>query len=272
MVSRADTAAQPGLGTAEPRESWFAQDADRVVAAVDSDAEHGMSASEATLTKVLGIIAWTAVAFIVVVGALRGMSLSQLLLLGTAMAISAIPTVMPAFVSGLLSFGARELARGRSRAHPVDGALPAVLRHGSGGRRDRGRPGRSGRHAQATPRPEGPDHQPRGRPVLGPLRGSPLPGRADPSGGGTGPTEHGPAEQVVDHDLRRDGARYRLQRGDQPAGPGSQQWLACIGLALLPLVVEAGKVIRRRHTTQPAPVNPQRAVAPGRALSAAGVS
>jgi Ca2+-transporting ATPase len=67
-----------------------------------------------TLTKVLGVIAWTAVAFIVVVGAFRGMSLSQLLLLGTAMAISAIPTGMPAFVSGLLSFGARELAQSKA--------------------------------------------------------------------------------------------------------------------------------------------------------------
>jgi P-type Ca2+ transporter type 2C len=67
-----------------------------------------------TLTKVLGVIAWTAVAFIVVVGALRGMSLAQLLLLGTAMAISAIPTGMPAFVSALLSYGAKELAQSKA--------------------------------------------------------------------------------------------------------------------------------------------------------------
>ena len=63
-----------------------------------------------TLTKVLGVIAWTAVAFIVVVGAVRGLGLSDLLLLGTAMAISAIPTGMPAFVSALLSHGAKQLA------------------------------------------------------------------------------------------------------------------------------------------------------------------
>ena len=63
-----------------------------------------------SLTKVLGIIAWTAVAFIVVIGLLRGMPMSQLLLLGTAMAISAIPTGLPAFVSGLLSMGAKQLA------------------------------------------------------------------------------------------------------------------------------------------------------------------
>ncbi len=66
------------------------------------------------LTKVLGIIAWTAVAFIVIVGALRGMEVTQLLLLGTAMAISAIPTGLPAFVSGMLSYGAKQLAAAKA--------------------------------------------------------------------------------------------------------------------------------------------------------------
>ena len=63
-----------------------------------------------SLTKVLGIIAWTAVAFIFVVGLARGMDAEELFLLGTAMAISAIPTGLPAFVSGLLSLGAKQLA------------------------------------------------------------------------------------------------------------------------------------------------------------------
>jgi Ca2+-transporting ATPase len=63
-----------------------------------------------SLTKVLGVIAWSAVALIVVVGLLRGLKANELLLLGTAMAISAIPTGMPAFVSGLLSYGAKQLA------------------------------------------------------------------------------------------------------------------------------------------------------------------
>ena len=63
-----------------------------------------------SLTKVLGIIAWAAVAFIFVVGLLRGMDAQELFLLGTAMAISAIPTGLPAFVSGLLSLGAKQLA------------------------------------------------------------------------------------------------------------------------------------------------------------------
>jgi P-type Ca2+ transporter type 2C len=66
------------------------------------------------LTRVLGVIAWTAVAFIVVVGWVRGMELSQLLVLGTAMAISAIPTGLPAFVSGLLSYGAKQLAEAKA--------------------------------------------------------------------------------------------------------------------------------------------------------------
>ena len=63
-----------------------------------------------SLTYVLGFIAWGAVAFIVIVGVARGETFSDVLLLGTAMAISAIPTGMPAFVSGLLSMGAKQLA------------------------------------------------------------------------------------------------------------------------------------------------------------------
>ncbi len=62
------------------------------------------------LTSVIGVVAWSAVAVIVVVGLIRGLPLSDVLLLGVAMAISAIPTGMPAFVSALLSQGARKLA------------------------------------------------------------------------------------------------------------------------------------------------------------------
>ncbi len=68
----------------------------------------------ASLTKVLGLIAWGAVAFIVVVGVARGMAFSEVMLIGTAMAISAIPTGMPAFVSGLLSLGAKQLAEAKA--------------------------------------------------------------------------------------------------------------------------------------------------------------
>src|SRR5262245_38328325 len=67
-----------------------------------------------SLTKVLGTIAWTAVAIIVVVGLLRGLSASDVLLLGTAMAISAIPTGLPTFVSAMLSYGAKQLAEAKA--------------------------------------------------------------------------------------------------------------------------------------------------------------
>ena len=67
-----------------------------------------------SLTKVLAIIAWSAVAFIFVVGLARGEPAKQLLVLGTAMAIAAIPTGMPAFVSGLLSMGAKQLAESKA--------------------------------------------------------------------------------------------------------------------------------------------------------------
>ncbi|WP_072804219.1 cation-translocating P-type ATPase [Rhodococcoides yunnanense] len=63
-----------------------------------------------SLTKVLGIIAWTAVALIVVLGVVRGQSLSTVLLLGISMGVSAIPTGLPTFVQAMLAFGARQLA------------------------------------------------------------------------------------------------------------------------------------------------------------------
>lgn len=63
------------------------------------------------LTRVIGIVAWTAVAVIVLIGALRGQELSELLFLGTAVAISAIPTGLPTFVQSLLSWGATRLSQ-----------------------------------------------------------------------------------------------------------------------------------------------------------------
>ena len=63
-----------------------------------------------SLTKVLGIIAWTAVAIIVIIGVLRGDSVTTLLLLGISMGVSAIPTGLPTFVQAMLAFGARQLA------------------------------------------------------------------------------------------------------------------------------------------------------------------
>jgi Ca2+-transporting ATPase len=67
-----------------------------------------------SLTKILGVIAWGAVAIIVAIGAMRGLESSELLLLGTAMAISAIPTGMPTFVQGILSYGSKQLAEAKA--------------------------------------------------------------------------------------------------------------------------------------------------------------
>lgn len=66
------------------------------------------------LTGVLGVIAWSAVALIVVVGLSRDLSAGEVLLLGTAMAISAIPTGLPTFVQAMLSYGAKKLAEAKA--------------------------------------------------------------------------------------------------------------------------------------------------------------
>lgn len=63
-----------------------------------------------SLTKVLGVIAWTAVAVIVVIGLLRGQDLTTVMLLGISMGVSAIPTGLPTFVQAMLAYGARQLA------------------------------------------------------------------------------------------------------------------------------------------------------------------
>lgn len=62
------------------------------------------------LTRLLGAIAWAAVALIVVAGIARGLEPSDVLLLGIAMAISAIPTGLPTFVAAMLARGAKQLA------------------------------------------------------------------------------------------------------------------------------------------------------------------
>jgi P-type Ca2+ transporter type 2C len=66
------------------------------------------------LTKWLGVVAWTALAIVVIAGLFRDLDFGELMLLGTAMAISAIPTGMPTFVQGMLSYGARKLADSRA--------------------------------------------------------------------------------------------------------------------------------------------------------------
>lgn len=66
------------------------------------------------LTKVLGAIAWGAVAVIVLLGMYRGTDTGDLLLLGTAMAISAIPTGLPTFVQAMLSYGSKQLSEAKA--------------------------------------------------------------------------------------------------------------------------------------------------------------
>jgi len=61
-----------------------------------------------------------------------------------------------------------------------------------------------------------------------------------------------------------------LQKGLHTVSLTGTQWLACLGLAaLLPLVVETGKWIRRRRAEAPAALDPQRALSPARAVGSA---
>ena len=53
-------------------------------------------------------------AIILVVGLVRGLPFSDLMLLGISMAISAIPTGLPTFVQTMLAFGAKELAQAKA--------------------------------------------------------------------------------------------------------------------------------------------------------------
>jgi P-type Ca2+ transporter type 2C len=62
------------------------------------------------MTKVFGVIAFTAVAIIAVFGLVRGMDTTTLVLLCISTAIASIPTGLPTFVQAMLSSGARRLA------------------------------------------------------------------------------------------------------------------------------------------------------------------
>ncbi len=66
------------------------------------------------MTKVFGLVAWSAVAVIAIVGIARGQALDTLLLLCVSTAISAIPTGLPTFVQTMLSSGARRLAESKA--------------------------------------------------------------------------------------------------------------------------------------------------------------
>jgi len=67
-----------------------------------------------SLTNVIGAVAWGAVAVIIGIGLLRDQSFADLMFLGTAVAISAIPTGMPTFVQQMLAWGANQLAQSKA--------------------------------------------------------------------------------------------------------------------------------------------------------------
>ncbi len=66
------------------------------------------------MTKVFGLLAWSAVAIIAIFGVARGQTLDTLVLLCISTAISAIPTGLPTFVQTMLSSGARRLAESKA--------------------------------------------------------------------------------------------------------------------------------------------------------------
>ncbi|PJJ61880.1 cation-translocating P-type ATPase [Compostimonas suwonensis] len=68
----------------------------------------------AALTTRVAIVAWVAVALMLVIGALRGLPVADLVLLGVTVAISSIPTSMPTFVQTMLAYGAKKLADGKA--------------------------------------------------------------------------------------------------------------------------------------------------------------
>ncbi|MGC4175014.1 cation-translocating P-type ATPase [Demequina sp.] len=67
-----------------------------------------------SLTNVIGAVAWGAVAIIIGIGLMRNQSFADLMFLGTAVAISAIPTGMPTFVQQMLAWGANQLAQSKA--------------------------------------------------------------------------------------------------------------------------------------------------------------
>ena len=66
------------------------------------------------MTKIFGLLAWTAVAIIAIVGIARGQDTETLILLCISTAISAIPVGLPTFVQTMLSSGAQHLAESKA--------------------------------------------------------------------------------------------------------------------------------------------------------------
>uniref|UniRef100_UPI0025D1E18C cation-translocating P-type ATPase n=1 Tax=uncultured Demequina sp. TaxID=693499 RepID=UPI0025D1E18C len=66
------------------------------------------------LTRAIGAVAWGAVVVIIGMGLARGQSFADLMFLGTAVAISAIPTGLPTFVQRMLAWGANRLTEAKA--------------------------------------------------------------------------------------------------------------------------------------------------------------
>ncbi len=66
------------------------------------------------LTKVFGVLAWSAVTIIAIVGIARGQEVETLLLLCISTAIASIPVGLPTFVQAMLSSGAQRLAASKA--------------------------------------------------------------------------------------------------------------------------------------------------------------
>ena len=66
------------------------------------------------MTKIFGLIAWSAVTVIAIVGIARGQETDTVLLLCISTAISAIPVGLPTFVQTMLSSGAQRLAASKA--------------------------------------------------------------------------------------------------------------------------------------------------------------
>jgi Ca2+-transporting ATPase len=66
------------------------------------------------LTKIFGLLAWSAVAIIAIIGLVRGQDGETLVLLCISTAISAIPVGLPTFVQTMLSSGAQHLAEDKA--------------------------------------------------------------------------------------------------------------------------------------------------------------
>lgn len=80
-----------------------------------------------SLTIRLAVVAWIAVAIIGVLGFARGLDPQAVVLLGITTAIASIPSGLPTFLTGMLSFGAQRLAR----AHAIVKSLNDVETLGS---------------------------------------------------------------------------------------------------------------------------------------------